>query len=62
MTTLAIIISLAGAMLSGFCLGYLVGRDSGNEEGRDQQWMDDFFLTLRRQQLNEQTRPKQKKR
>ena len=62
MSALAIIITVVGAGITGFGIGYIFGRDHGHESGRDAQWMEDFFLTLQTQKQREQTRPKPKKR
>lgn len=62
MSALAICITVVGAGMTGFGIGYIFGRDHGHECGRDAQWMDDFFLSLNAYKQREQTRPKQKKR
>lgn len=62
MTTAAFLIACGLCVLSGFGIGYLCGRDTGEEEGRDRQWMDDFFLSVETQRKREQSRTERTKR
>lgn len=58
MTTTAIVLILLLASTVGFLIGYIFGRDNGEEEGRDRQWMDDFFLTLETHKKRDKSRGK----
>lgn len=59
MSTLAVILTILCCGGCGFLIGYIFGRDNGEEEGRDRQWMDDFFLTLETSKKREQSRRKE---
>jgi len=54
-TTLAITL-ISSSLVIGFCVGWLVGEQSGVERGRDTQWMADFFGRIEREKARRDKR------